>query len=96
MAATSFGRYQLLDLLGRGGMGEVYRAHDTSTQRIVAIKLLPAHLASDPEFQRRFRREARVAASLNDPHVVPIHGSAKSMVGFTSTCAWWRAAIFTR
>ena len=74
MAATSFGRYQLLDLLGRGGMGEVYRAHDTSTQRIVAIKLLPAHLASDPEFQRRFRREARVAASLNDPHVVPIHG----------------------
>src|SRR5947208_3531352 len=73
MAPTSFGRYQLLDLLGRGGMGEVYRAHDTATERIVAVKLLPAGLAGDPEFERRFRREAKTAAGLNDPHVVPIH-----------------------
>lgn len=75
MATTpsQFGRYRLLDLLGHGGMGEVFRAHDTETDRVVAIKLLPTHLADDPEFQQRFRREARVAAGLNDPHVVPIH-----------------------
>jgi eukaryotic-like serine/threonine-protein kinase len=73
VAATSFGRYQLLDLLGSGGMGEVWRAHDTATERIVAVKLLPADLAGDLVFERRFRREARTAAGLNDPHVVPIH-----------------------
>jgi serine/threonine protein kinase len=69
----SFGQYQLLDVLGRGGMGQVFRAYDPTTDRMVALKVLPAHLAGDPEFQERFRREARVAASLNDPHVVPIH-----------------------
>jgi serine/threonine protein kinase/cyclophilin family peptidyl-prolyl cis-trans isomerase len=55
-------------------MGQVFRAYDTATDRTVAIKLLPAHLAEDREFQQRFRREARTAAALNDPHVVPIHG----------------------
>ncbi|MGA8249268.1 MAG: serine/threonine-protein kinase, partial [Mycobacterium sp.] len=54
-------------------MGDVFRAYDSETDRIVAVKVLPAHLAEDPEFQRRFRREARTAAGLNDPHVVPIH-----------------------
>ncbi len=73
MAAKPFGRYELLDLLGRGGMGEVYRAHDAATERIVAVKLLPRDLAGDLAFERRFRREARTAAGLNDPHVVPIH-----------------------
>ena len=55
-------------------MGQVFRAHDTETDRIVALKLLPPHLAEDAEFEERFRREARTAAGLNDPHVVPIHG----------------------
>ncbi len=73
-SAESFGRYQLLGMLGRGGMGQVFRAHDTATDRIVALKLLPPHLAEDSAFQERFRREARIAAGLNDPHVVPIHG----------------------
>lgn len=73
MEGTPFGRYQLQALIGRGGMGEVWRAYDTETHRIVAIKLLPAHLASDEEFTERFRREARVAAGLNSPNVVPIH-----------------------
>src|SRR5882757_409936 len=72
--ATPFGHYQLLELLGRGGMGQVYRAHDTLTDRIVALKVLPAHLAGDPVFQQRFRREAHAAAGLTEPHVVPIHG----------------------
>lgn len=74
MAESTFGRYQLLGLLGRGGMGQVFRAYDTATDRIVAIKVLPPHSADDREYQQRFRREARIAAGLNDPHVVPIHG----------------------
>src|SRR6201988_1368375 len=55
-------------------MGEVYRAYDTNTDRIVALKVLPPHLAEDATFQQRFRRESQAAAGLNDPHVVPIHG----------------------
>ncbi len=74
MDGTPFGHYQLLELLGRGGMGEVYRARDTKTNRIVALKLLPPHLAQDEAFQKRFRRESQAAAGVNDPHVVPIHG----------------------
>jgi serine/threonine protein kinase, bacterial len=70
---TPFGRYRLVELLGRGGMGEVWRAHDTETDRIVALKLLPPHLSEDADFQRRFRREAHAAARLNSPHVIPIH-----------------------
>jgi serine/threonine protein kinase len=70
---TPFGRYRLVELLGRGGMGEVWRAYDTSTNRIVAIKLLPPHLAQDDTFVKRFRREAEAAARLNSPHIIPIH-----------------------
>jgi serine/threonine protein kinase, bacterial len=70
---TPFGRYRLIELLGRGGMGEVWRAHDTSTNRTVAIKLLPPHLAQDDTFVKRFRREAEAAARLNSPHIIPIH-----------------------
>jgi serine/threonine-protein kinase len=70
---TPFGRYRLVELLGRGGMGEVWRAHDTATDRVVAIKVLPQHLADDETFKTRFRREAHSAARLDSPHVVPIH-----------------------
>jgi serine/threonine-protein kinase len=73
LEGTPFGRYRLVELLGRGGMGDVWRAYDTVTDRVVAVKVLPAHLASDQTFQERFRREARAAAGLNNPHVVPIH-----------------------
>lgn len=73
MDGTPFGRYRLVKLLGRGGMGEVWRAHDTVTNRTVAIKLLPPHLADDETFVRRFRREAEAAAQLNNPHITPIH-----------------------
>ncbi len=52
----------------------MYRAYDPKTDRVVALKVLPPHLAEDHDFQHRFRREARIAASLNDPHIVPIHG----------------------
>lgn len=73
MEGTTFGPYTIESLLGRGGMGEVYRAFDTETDREVALKVLPAHLADDPEYTERFRRECRAAAKLRDPHVVPIH-----------------------
>ena len=72
-SGTEFGQYRLIGLLGRGGMGEVWRAYDTVTERIVALKLLPAHFAEDSVFKQRFRREAHAAAQLNEPHVVPIH-----------------------
>ncbi|MBW0091052.1 serine/threonine protein kinase, partial [Pseudonocardia sp. KRD-188] len=68
-----FGPYRLEELVGRGGMGEVYRAYDTRRDRIVALKRLPAHLAADPDFRARFRKEAAIASRLTEPHIVPIH-----------------------
>ena len=74
MNATPFGHYRLQKLIGQGGMGEVYQAYDTKTDRVVALKVLPHHMAQDETFQARFRRESQAAAGINDPHVVPIHG----------------------
>jgi serine/threonine-protein kinase len=67
-----FGRYVLLELLGRGGMGEVWRAHDPTIDRVIALKVLPPNFAGDKVYEERFRREARAAAGLDEPHVVPI------------------------
>ena len=68
-----FGPYELLRVVGRGGMGEVFEAHDTEHDRVVALKRLAAEAAGDDEYQRRFRREARLVARLRSPHVIPIH-----------------------
>ncbi|WP_245663206.1 serine/threonine-protein kinase [Nocardia inohanensis] len=67
------GHYRLVRLLGRGGMGQVWLAEDTRLGREVALKVLPPELATDSEYRRRFEREARLAAKLRGPHVVPIH-----------------------
>lgn len=68
-----FGRYRLIELLGRGGMGAVWRAYDTVMDRTVALKVLPEEFANDDVYQERFRREAHAAAGLDEPHVVPIY-----------------------
>ncbi|WP_309231134.1 protein kinase [Nocardia sp. SYP-A9097] len=74
MEESPFGRYRLLGLLGEGGMGRVYRAFDTETERVVALKVLPPQFAHDPVYRERFRREAQAAARLTEPHIIPIHG----------------------
>ena len=68
------GGYEILSLLGVGGMGEVYRARDTKQGRDVAIKVLPSSLATDSDRLARFAREARLLAALNHPHIATIHG----------------------
>ena len=70
--------YEILDKLGAGGMGEVYRATDTKLGRAVAIKVLPEQFARDPERMARFRREAQVLASLNHPNIASIYGLEES------------------
>jgi Tol biopolymer transport system component len=78
MAGDRIGVYQIGSLLGRGGMGEVYRARDTRLDRDVAIKVLPRAFTNDPDRLARFEREARVLASLNHPHIGMIHGLEES------------------
>ncbi len=70
---TRFGRYEILSLIGAGGMGEVYRALDHDLRRNVAVKLLPIRFASDPGRMSRFAQEARAASSLNHPNIITIH-----------------------
>jgi Tol biopolymer transport system component len=72
-AGTKFGPYEILESAGAGGMGEVYRARDTRLDRDVAVKILPAHLAGNPDLRSRFEREARAASSLNHPHICVLH-----------------------
>ena len=71
---TSVGPYRVSGLIGEGGMGQVYRAHDTKLQRDVALKILPDVFVHDPDRRARFTREAHVLASLNHPNIGGIHG----------------------
>jgi serine/threonine protein kinase len=75
---TRLGVFELIDLLGRGGMGEVYRATDTKLKRQVAIKVLPPSLVADRDRLARFQREAEVLASLNHPNIGAIYGLEES------------------
>ena len=75
---TRLGPFELVSILGSGGMGEVYRAADTDLKRQVAIKVLPASVAADAERLARFQREAEVLAALNHPNIAAIYGLEKS------------------
>src|SRR5690348_155741 len=70
---TKLGPYEILALLGAGGMGEVYRARDTRLDRTVAVKVLPTHLSSNPDLKQRFEREARAISSLNHPQICHLY-----------------------
>jgi serine/threonine-protein kinase len=70
---TQLGRYEIRSLIGAGGMGEVYLAHDTSLNRKVALKVLPAEVATNQDRMRRFKQEATSAASLNHPNIAHIY-----------------------
>ena len=67
------GPYEILSLIGAGGMGEVYKASDTRLNRTVAIKVLPEHFSDDPEMKQRFEREAQTIAALNHPNICTLY-----------------------
>ena len=77
-AGTRIGPYEVTALLGEGGMGQVYRATDTTLHRDVALKVLPDAFTSDPDRLARFRREAQVLASLNHPNIATTAGKSRS------------------
>ena len=77
-SGTKLGSYQITGAIGAGGMGEVYRAHDTKLGRDVAIKVLPEAFAHDPERLSRFQREAKMLAALNHPNIATIYGLEQS------------------
>ena len=77
-AGIKLGRYEVRSKLGEGGMGEVYLAHDTQLERTVALKILPADVASNQERMRRFQQEARAAAALNHPSIAHIYEIGES------------------
>ena len=73
-AGDKLGHYEVLSLLGQGGMGEVYRARDGKLNREVAIKVLPAALSNDAQYMARFEREAQMLAALNHPNIATVYG----------------------
>ncbi|HQX82216.1 MAG TPA: protein kinase, partial [Vicinamibacterales bacterium] len=78
---TRVGPYEVRSAIGAGGMGQVFRAYDTSLHREVALKILPPDLAGDAEYQARFSREARLLAALNHPHIAQVYGLEDSVAG---------------
>src|SRR3972149_9796811 len=77
-SGTQLGTYTIASLIGSGGMGEVYSAHDSKLDRDVAIKVLPEHFTRDQERLARFQREAKLLASLNHPNIATIHDLEQS------------------
>ena len=92
IGSTLGGRYRLLELLGQGGMATIYRARDAQLERDVAVKLLRPEFGQDPDFLARFRDEARAAASLSHPNIVPVFDFGEDAVrARTSSWSWSRA-----
>jgi serine/threonine protein kinase len=78
--AAAFPQLEILQLIGRGGMGFVYKARQLKLDRLVALKILPVHLATEPSFHERFEREARVLAKLQHPHIVSVYDFGEATV----------------
>ena len=72
-SGTRLGAYEIVSLLGSGGMGEVYKARDGRLDRIVAVKTLPQRVAADPSLRQRFEREAQAIAALSHPHICTLY-----------------------
>src|SRR6185503_3036781 len=72
-AGTRFGPYEIVEPIGAGGMGEVYKGRDTRLDRTIAIKILPELHAAEPQFRERFEREARALSQLTHPHICTLH-----------------------
>src|SRR3990172_4768978 len=85
-AGTRLGPYEIVEAIGKGGMGEVFRARDTRLDRFVAVKILPAEWAEDAGMKERFDREAQAIAALNHPNICAIHdaGAAEMSPGVIS------------
>ena len=81
MIGTTLSHYKVIEKIGQGGMGEVYRAEDTNLSREVAIKVLPEQFTKDPQRLARFEREAKLLASLNHPNIAAICGLAEADAG---------------
>jgi serine/threonine protein kinase len=73
LGGKQLGQYQVISPLGEGGMAAVYKAHQPNMDRYVALKMLPRHLASDPDFVSRFKQEAKLIAQLQHPHILPVY-----------------------
>ena len=86
-AARLFPGYEVLELLGRGGMGAVYQARQIELDRLVAIKLLPLEISVDKDFADRFRREARAMAKLNHPNIITVYDFGTTAKGI-SISSW--------
>jgi eukaryotic-like serine/threonine-protein kinase len=84
VAGTRLGPYEILEAIGKGGMGEVYKARDTRLDRLVAIKILPPEWAHDAAMKERFDREAQAIASLNHPHICALHDIGQAASGAVS------------
>ena len=91
-----FAGCRIEEVAGRGGMGVVYKATQIQLDRLVALKAVAPDVALDPAFQERFKHEARLAASIDHPHIVPVYEAGEIDGQLYWSCAGWRASTCAR